>query len=438
LTIGTFDGVHRGHQALIEAVVSRARATGRLAAVLTFHPHPVAVLSPGNAPRYLTTPGEKAALLERLDVDLLVLLPFSHQVAAIPASEFMERVVFHLRPRELWVGTDFALGRNREGNVRQLRLLGRKLGYDTHQIQPVSEAGKPVSSSRIRELLRHGEVEEAGRLLGRYPTVSGEVVYGARRGRELGFPTANLEVRSERALPANGVYAVFAKLGADRYHGVANVGVRPSFDNGERTVETHIFGFDQEIYGCDLVVEFVARLRDERRFSEIADLVRQMAQDSAKAQQILRSEGASPPATALAVHECSYRYREVEHTADRALWIWGSQLSDLFVGAARGMYALMADLQGLVATDWREISLEALDRESLLVNWLNELLLMTDLEGVLAISYQVLSLSDTTLRAQIGGVSTGITKAHVKAATFHNLEIVPDGTGWSATVTFDV
>jgi riboflavin kinase / FMN adenylyltransferase len=438
LTIGSFDGVHHGHQALIRGVVDRARSTGRLAGVVTFHPHPATVLAPGNAPRYLTTPGEKAALFERLGLDLLILLPFDRQVAAMPAADFMGRVAFYLRPRELWVGADFALGRNREGDVRSLRQLGEKLGYEIHEIPPIREDGRAISSSRIRELLRQGEVEEAGRLLGRYPTVSGEVVMGAQRGRGLGYPTANLKVRPERAVPANGVYAVYALLGTERYPGVANVGVRPSFDNGERTVETHIFGFDQEIYGCDLVVEFVARLRDERRFSDIRELVEQMAQDSEKARQILHSEPESSSAGEDVSGGCSYRYREVEHTADRALWVWGRQLPDLFVGAARGMYSLMAESEGLVPTGWREVSLEAWDRESLLIDWLNELLYITDVEHLLFVSYRIKSFVDTALCAEVGGVSAPVTKAHIKAATFHNLEIAPEGTGWSVTVTFDV
>jgi riboflavin kinase/FMN adenylyltransferase len=454
LTIGAFDGVHRGHQALIKGVIERARATDGLAAVITFHPHPAMALAPQRAPRYLTTPGEKMALLEGLGVDLTVLLPFDRQVAAMSARDFMAMVSRHLRVRELWVGPDFGLGRNREGNVERLRELGQDLGYDLTIVEPVGAAGgnQAFSSSRIRELLAQGRVEEAALQLGRYFSLSGEVVIGARRGHKLGFPTANLEVRPERAVPADGVYAVFAVLGSERYLAVANVGVRPSFDNGHRTVETHILDFDQDIYGCDLVVEFVARLRDERRFEHIDDLVAQIRQDSEAARQILgrqsfslpqrgedRGEGEKPnqqkrsqPLT------CPYRYLEVDHTADRALRVWGRELPDLFIGAARGMTSLMADLDGLAATEWREVRLEAWDRESLLVDWLNELLFLTETERLLFVDYRIESLTDTALVARVRGAHTPVTKAAVKAATYHDLRLVRDGTGWSTVITFDV
>jgi riboflavin kinase/FMN adenylyltransferase len=438
LTIGAFDGLHRGHQALIEAVVERAQATDRLAAVLTFHPHPAVVLAPDRAPRSLTTPGDKVALLEGLGVDLVVLLPFDRQVAATPARDFVERISRNLRLSELWVGNDFALGRDREGDVPRLRELGRELGYKVHIVEPVADDSESISSSRIRALLHEGRVAEAAQLLGRYPSLSGEVVVGAQRGRGLGFPTANLEVRPERAVPANGVYAVFASLGKERHPAVANVGVRPSFDNGQRTVEIHILDFDRDIYGCDLVVEFVARLRDERRFEDIDDLVSQIDRDSQSAREILDRE--VEPADGVGADEepCPYRYREIEHTADRALQVWGNKLPDLFVGATRGMYSLMADLDGLVPTEGREVRLDAWDRESLLVEWLNELLFLTETEGLLFVECDIESLTDTALVARVGGARALPTKAQIKAATFHNLELVRDENGWSTLITFDV
>jgi riboflavin kinase/FMN adenylyltransferase len=436
LTIGAFDGVHRGHQALIKGVVERARATDRLAAVITFHPHPAVALAPQRAPRYLTTPGEKMALLEGLDVDLAVLLPFDRQVAAMSARDFMAMVSRHLRVRELWVGPDFGLGRSREGNVERLRELGQELGYDLYVVEPVGGAGgnQVFSSSRIRELLAQGRVEDAALQLGRYFSLSGEVVAGARRGHKLGFPTANLEVRPERAVPADGVYAVLAVLGSERYLAVANVGVRPSFDNGHRTIETHILDFDQDIYGCDLVVEFVARLRDERRFEHIDDLITQITRDSEAARQILGRQ----PSPVSPAAGCPYRYLEVEHTADRALQVWGRELPDLFVGAARGMTNLMANLDGLAATEWHEVRLEALDRESLLVSWLNELLFLTETERLLFVDYRIESLTDTALLAQVRGAHAPVTKAVVKAATYHDLRLVHDDAGWSTVITFDV
>ena len=448
LTIGAFDGVHRGHQSLIGAVVERARATDRLAALITFHPHPVVVLAPEHAPRYLTTPGEKLALLENLGVDLVVLLPFTREMAAMPARAFMERASRYLRLRELWVGADFTLGRNREGDLARLRDLGHELGYDVTAFQTVRGGEDAISSSRVRSLLLDGRIEEAAALLGRNPRLSGEVVYGAGRGLALGCPTANLEVRPELAMPADGVYAVFAVLGSDRYPAVANIGVRPSFDDGTRTVETHIFDFDEGIYGCDLVVEFVSRLRDERRFEDIDDLVTQIEIDGQAARSVLSQDQQEAGRVGLTLDACRFRYRELDHTADRALHVWGRGLADLLVGAARGMCSLMGDLEGLVPDIWRTIRLEASDREALLVEWLNELLYLVEAEELLFTDFRIESVSDSetaragaagaTMIAHVGGAVAPVTRAHIKAATFHNLKLVEDAAGWSTVITFDV
>lgn len=290
LTIGTFDGVHRGHQYLIGQLLQKARRTDRLAGLITFHPHPSAVLSPGNPTRYLTTPGDKVALLERLGLDIVAILPFNREMAQTSARHFIETVSRQLRMAELWVGKDFALGYGREGTPDVLRVLGQEIGFSVETITPVVWKGEIISSTRIRSLLFRGQVREAAELLGRYPSLAGEVVRGAQRGRCLGFPTANLEVRAERAIPANGIYAVYAVLGEERYRGVANVGVRPSFDNGERTVETYILDFEADIYGCDLVVEFVQRLRPEKRFTDIKKLIAQIERDIVEARRILAAE----------------------------------------------------------------------------------------------------------------------------------------------------
>ena len=449
LTIGAFDGVHRGHQALIQMVVDRARATDRLAALITFHPHPALVLASEPSVRaqsfYLTTPGEKLVLLEGLGLDLVALLPFDRELANTSASDFMRSVSQYLRARELWVGPDFSLGRRKEGNVARLRELGQEMGYELFVLQPVVDLANgqaAISSSRIRRLLHEGQVEQVADMLGRYFSISGEVVTGAHRGRGLGFPTANLQVRGERALPANGVYAVYAVFGDMHYPAVANVGVRPSFDSGPRTIETHILDFDQDIYGCDLKVEFVARLRDEKRFATPDGLIAQVRQDSQTARAILQAQAAvDPGGEANTGREtntpCAYWSEEVEHTADRALRVWGRELPDLFAGAARGLYRLMADLDGLAATRWREIRLEAPDREGLLVAWLNELLFMTESEGLLFVDFRCKSVTETTLVAWVGGTPGRVVMVPVKAATFHNLELVQDSAGWSTLITFD-
>jgi riboflavin kinase/FMN adenylyltransferase len=291
ITIGAFDGVHRGHQHLIRQLVEAAQQTDRLAGLITFYPHPSAVLSPHDPIRYLSTPGEKAALLEKLGLDILVILPFDQEMAQTSAQDFMAQVRRHLRMAELWVGSDFALGHAREGNVETLRTIGQELGFLLRIIEPLTWQGQIISSTRIRSLVLKGEVLQAARLLGRYPSLAGEVVWGSQRGHSLGFPTANLEVRKERVVPADGIYAVYARLGEERHPGVANVGVRPSFEiAGERIVEVHILDLEEDIYGCDLVVEFVERLRDEVRFADIEELKAQIERDIAQARRILVEE----------------------------------------------------------------------------------------------------------------------------------------------------
>ena len=291
LTLGAFDGVHRGHQHLIQQMIEEARQAKRLAGLITFYPHPSAVLSPYNPTRYLSTPGEKAALLERSGLDILAILPFDQEMAQTSAWDFMGRVRRHLHTVELWVGADFALGRAREGDVEALRAMGQELGFTVRVIEPMTWQGQIISSTRIRSLLLKGKVRQATQLLGRYPSLAGEVVRGSQRGHCLGFPTANLEVRKERVVPADGIYAVYARLGEERRQGVANVGVRPSFEIGsQRIVEVHILDFEEEIYGCDLVVEFVERLRDEHRFANVEALKAQIERDIAQARHILAEE----------------------------------------------------------------------------------------------------------------------------------------------------
>jgi riboflavin kinase/FMN adenylyltransferase len=300
IAIGAFDGVHRGHQHLIQQMVEETRQTNRLAGLITFYPHPSAVLSPYNPTLYLSTPGEKAILLEKLGLDILAILPFDQEMAQTPARDFIDRVHRRLHMAELWVGADFALGRAREGDVEALQALGQELGFTVRVIEPLTWQGQIISSTRIRSLILKGKVRQAAQLLGRYPSLAGEVVRGSQRGHCLGFPTANLEVRKERVVPADGIYAVYAWLGEERHQGVANVGVRPSFEvGGQRMVEVHILdtstklstGFDENIYGCDLVVEFVERLREERRYANIEELKAQIEQDIVQARRILAGTG---------------------------------------------------------------------------------------------------------------------------------------------------
>lgn len=290
LTIGAFDGIHLGHQHLIGQLVRRATDTGCLAGLVTFHPHPSVVLAHRSPAKYLTTPGEKIAIFTTLGLDLVALLPFDQEMARTPAREFVACICLHLRMKELWVGADFALGHNREGDVKALQEMGREMGFSVRAIEPLLWEGRVISSTWIRSLVERGQVEEAARLLNRYPSLSGEVMRGAQRGRCLGFPTANLKVREERAIPADGVYAVYVVLGEKRYRGVANLGVRPTFENGQHAIEVHLLDFQGDLYGCDLVVEFVARLRPERRFEKLEDLKAQIEADISHAREVLALE----------------------------------------------------------------------------------------------------------------------------------------------------
>lgn len=293
LTIGTFDGLHRGHQALIGQLLTAAHRRQAQAVVIAFHPRPKTVLAPHRPNNdYLTTPEERIALFAELGIDLLILTPFTLEFAQTTAYDFMKILSKRLKPVELWAGHDFALGKNREGTIQRLTELGQELNYNVREFVSVLINGKVISSTQIRRLLLAGEVREATDLLGRYHSVSGEVVQGQQRGRTIGFPTANLATPAERLLPANGVYATFVQHPGDRrcYPSVTNVGVRPTFEGDERTVETHILNFDQNIYGKRLTIEFVARLRPEKKFDSLDDLMTQISHDASQARQLLADE----------------------------------------------------------------------------------------------------------------------------------------------------
>lgn len=296
LAIGNFDGVHRGHQALLAALREDARRHGRLAGVLTFDPHPASLLRPDRVHSYLTTMPERLEVFAGLALDFALVYPFSLETARMPAAAFIAQVRQAVQMAALWVGPDFALGRNREGDVPALRALGQELGYQVHTIEPQLLEGEEVRSGRIRSYLLEGDVQAAGRQLGRPYQVSGQVVLGAQRGHLLGFPTANLAVPEGRLLPANGVYATWMRLDDDWPRrgqwlaGVTNVGVRPSFDNGPRTVEAHLLDFDGDLYGRPATLQFVARLRPEQRFPNIDALIAQIRQDAADARGLLKHD----------------------------------------------------------------------------------------------------------------------------------------------------
>lgn len=289
LTIGAFDGVHRGHQQLIGSIVRRARDLGCQSAVLTFDPHPDLVVHPERGRLYLTGVEERAELIAGLGGDLLIVQPFTRETMGLSAYDFMAKVCGAVALRELWVGWDFALGRKREGNLERLREIGHQLGYTVHPIEPFAlAAGTPVSSTRIREALEAGDVATAAKLLGRPFSVRGPVVQGDRRGRTIGFPTANIAVNERHVLPADGIYVCHAYIAAQRYGAATSIGVRPTFDGKHRTVEAYLLDFVDDIYGEMLKLDILHRLRGEEKFDGVAPLVAQMTKDVVAAREWLK------------------------------------------------------------------------------------------------------------------------------------------------------
>jgi riboflavin kinase/FMN adenylyltransferase len=292
VTIGSFDGVHIGHRALLSHLVNGAHAAGLPAVVITFHPHPAEVLRGLQSPFYLMSPDERAAAMGSLGVDVVITLEFTRVMAAWSAREFMERLTAHLGVRQLLVGHDFALGRNREGNLPVLISLGEILGYTVDVVQPVRASTELVSSTRIRDLLNQGDVTQAARLLGRRYALEGRIVPGDARGRTIGIPTANLELPPNRLVPARGVYATIATVDGSAFQSVTNIGVRPTFENQSvlARVETHLLDFNRDLYGARLQLEFAAYLRPEQRFASIEALVSQIHQDISTAREVLSHE----------------------------------------------------------------------------------------------------------------------------------------------------
>ena len=288
LTIGKFNGMHLGHRYLLEQVVERAHAIGGRSAAITFDPHPTLVLRPEIERVYLAPAGERLRLIEATGIDVLIVLRFDEQLKSLTAEQFMRRVCGALRLRELWVGPEFRLGHRAQGTVAVLEELGQSLGYTVHPVAKLEVGGQPVSATRIRELLAAGDVERVPELLGHAFALAGEVVHGDHRGRTIGFPTANLAVDAHHTLPADGVYACRVTLPDGEEHpAVTNVGVRPTFGQLARTVESHLLGWSGDLYGQTIRVGFVKRIRGERKFAGIDELREQIARDARTAREIL-------------------------------------------------------------------------------------------------------------------------------------------------------
>jgi riboflavin kinase / FMN adenylyltransferase len=285
-TLGNFDGIHLGHQALLRSAVDDARRLGSPSVVLTFEPHPLKFLAPQRAPKLILTHKDKMQLLQSFGVDVVVVQNFDASFASLEAEAFVRRfLVGRLKIKKVWVGRDLRFGRERKGKVDDLIHWGGEMGFQVGVMEPVVVNGVRVSSSHIRQLLAEGRVEEVKTVLGRYHFVSGRVVRGHRRGREFGFPTANLASRTE-VFPLDGIYATLFQSGEKKLLSVSSIGVNPTFGDGPRTVESFILDFDGDLYGEMVKLFFVKRMREEKTFASVDQLVQQMSVDVAGARAV--------------------------------------------------------------------------------------------------------------------------------------------------------
>lgn len=289
LTIGNFDGVHKGHLVLFEKVKDRARAIGGQSAVMTFEPHPIKVVKPGNGPLLITPTKQKLDLISHAGIDLILCIPFTPQFASISAEDFVQDILVDmLGIKEIVVGYDYTFGYRRLGNIRLLQEMGDKLGFQVHVVDPVRLDDTLVSSTSIRKFVQEGKLSEAKKLLGRDYQIRGTVVKGKNRGgRLLGFPTANLRLIDE-LIPKGGVYAVTVMVNDKTYYGVTNIGYNPTFGDDALSVETHLLDFSEDILDKTIKVNFIQRLRDEKTYRSAKELADQIAQDILKAKELFK------------------------------------------------------------------------------------------------------------------------------------------------------
>jgi len=284
LTLGVFDGLHLGHQRIMQTVVERAKAVNAVATAITFDPHPRAVLHPESAPPLLQTLDQRLANFEVLGIEQAIVIAFDREFAAQPAEDFLTNIVHdRLHAKEVYLGKGFAFGKNRGGNIDLLRKMSKELGFFANEVEEVTLRGKRISSSKIRRLLSEGRVNLVRRMLGRPYGVEGVIIRGNRREHTIGFPTANLHPHN-RVIPKFGVYASATLVGGVWRRSITNIGVRPTFENqAEPSIETYLFDFDGDLYGDVLRVRFLHRIRDERKFSGIDELKSQIEKDSRRA-----------------------------------------------------------------------------------------------------------------------------------------------------------
>jgi riboflavin kinase/FMN adenylyltransferase len=290
LTIGVFDGVHAGHRYLLEKLQQRAAEKNLLSGVVTFNPHPQSVLYPHNQLPWLSSSEDRVRAFQELGVKIVAVLTFTLKVAQLSARDFMSLLKKHLKMQGIMVGPDFTLGRGGEGNTNLLRALGREMDFSVEVIPPYTINGEVVSSTLIRRALAQGDMRKVERLMGRYFYLGGKVITSDKRGRVLGFPTANLDIKPQQALPGNGIYATIAQVDGKQFPSATNIGVRPTFGEGEKTVETHLLNYKGDLYGKDMRLEFVQKLRDEQRFPSSEELKAQIEKDVREVEAILAKD----------------------------------------------------------------------------------------------------------------------------------------------------
>lgn len=283
ITVGSFDGLHRGHRLILEELRHTAHARDASTTAVTFEPHPQLVVKREAQPpvQILSTIAEKIELLASVNLDRIVVIPFTTEFSQTSSERFVREILFgRIGMQTIIIGHDHNFGKNREGDVATLMSLGKELNFEVHELPPFELAGTVISSTRIRKALQEGRIEQANEWLGSAYRFTGKVVRGAGRGRTLGVPTANLEPEhAHKLIPASGVYAVRVKIEGQIYGGMMNIGVRPTFDLQTRALEVHLFEFAREVYGASAEVHFMARLRDEKKFSSIDELKAQLQID---------------------------------------------------------------------------------------------------------------------------------------------------------------
>lgn len=289
VTIGNFDGVHKGHLALFDMVKDKARSIGGQSVVITFDPHPVKIMKPRNGPPLITPTQQKLRLIDAAGIDMTICIPFTRQFAEISAHDFVRKILLDkIGMKEAVVGYDYTFGHNREGDIKLLQEMGAQFGFAVNVVEPVHEGDTIISSTTIRNLVQEGSLSEAKRLLGRDYQICGTVVTGKNRGgRLLGFPTANLQLIDELT-PKVGVYAVRVLIDDQIYNGLTNIGYDPTFGTGPFSVETHILDFSKSLLGKTIRINFIERLRDERPFKTVKELADQIGKDIIRARQLFK------------------------------------------------------------------------------------------------------------------------------------------------------